>query len=61
MNRQSIKNMPSSGPKDQSLNAFKAWMLEIARRLTTDQNGIKLTDAEWTKYWQEFWAERFKK
>ncbi len=61
MNRQSIEKVPSSGPKDQSLNAFKAWILEIAGRLTTNQNGVNFTEAEWLKYWQEFWAEKFKK
>lgn len=60
MNSQSTDQGTSSGPKDRSLNAFKAWILEIAKRLTTEQSGIKLTEAEWTKYWKEFWSGKLK-
>jgi hypothetical protein len=40
-----------SGPKDQTLNAYKAWIRDIARRLTTEKSSIKLTEAEWAAYW----------
>jgi sulfur relay (sulfurtransferase) DsrC/TusE family protein len=47
-----------SRPKDRSLEAFKLWMTEIAERLTTQKEMIKLTDEEWKKNWKEFWQQK---
>jgi hypothetical protein len=52
--------MNASAPKDQSLNAYKTWMLEIAGRLTNQESGLKLTEEEWIRFWKEFWRERFR-
>jgi sulfur relay (sulfurtransferase) DsrC/TusE family protein len=49
-----------SRPKDKSLEAYKAWMSEIAARLTT-QKSIKLTEEEWRKSWKDFWQHKFKR
>ena len=46
-----------SHPRDRSLAAYKIWMMEIALRLTTKQNTIELTDAEWVAYWKDYWNE----
>jgi hypothetical protein len=47
-----------SRPKDQSLEAYKAWMSEIAKRLTTQKTMIYLTEEEWKKSWKEFWEQK---
>jgi hypothetical protein len=52
------QSMAFSRPKDKSVEAYKAWIMEIARRLTTEPNGIKLTQAEWLASWKEFWNEK---
>ena len=33
-----------SGPKDRSLEAFKAWFMEIVKRLTKEGTEIELTE-----------------
>jgi hypothetical protein len=58
MKSQSADRVTTSGPKDPSLNAYKAWIREIARRLTTETSTIKLTEEEWTAYWKDFWKEK---
>jgi hypothetical protein len=52
------KRIPLSRPKDKSVEAYKAWMMEIADRLTTEPTAIKLTQAEWVANWKEFWTEK---
>lgn len=47
------KKVELSHPKDESLEAYKAWVLEIARRLTKTE--FKLTEQEWIENWKEFW------
>jgi sulfur relay (sulfurtransferase) DsrC/TusE family protein len=49
-----------SRPKDKSLEAYKAWISEIAARLTT-QKSIKLTEEEWRKSWKDFWQQKLKR
>ena len=60
MKSQTTDRETMSGPKDQSLNAYKAWIRDIARRLTTTKSAIELTEAEWTAYWQDFWKEKYR-
>jgi hypothetical protein len=45
-------------PKDKSLEAYKVWIMEIAKRLTTDRMGIKWTKEEWIANWKKFWQEK---
>jgi len=49
-----------SHPKDRSLKAYKAWIEEIANRLTTDKAILKMTNEEWTESWKEFWQKKSK-
>jgi len=52
------KRVTFSRPKDKSVEAYKAWMMEIARRLTTGHTAIKLTESEWVANCKEFWTEK---
>ena len=52
------KRVRLSRPKDKSVESYKAWIMEIARRLTTEPNAIKLTQAEWMANCKEFWTDR---
>ena len=47
-----------SRPKDKSVEAYKAWIMEIAERLTTEKNKIRLTEAEWRLHWKDYWKEK---
>ena len=58
MNDQTISKQTVSRPKDQSLIAYKDWIAELAGRLTTQKESIRLTEAEWIAHWREFWKER---
>lgn len=58
MNRQSIQLSTRSGPRDQTLPAYKAWVEDIAKRLTTMESNLKLTEKEWITFWREFWKEK---
>ena len=60
MKSQSTDRVTLSGPKDQTLDAYKDWIEDIARRLTTQKSTIKLTEAEWTAYWKDFWKEKYR-
>jgi len=44
--------------KDRSFEAYKAWIMEIARRLTTKETKIELTEQEWIENWKEFLKEK---
>jgi hypothetical protein len=61
MNSQPADRASLTGPYDRSLDAYKTWILEIARRLTTEHSTLKLTEEEWVMYWKEFWKEKFKR
>jgi len=47
-----------SRTKDKSLEAYKAWIMEIAGRLTTQATEIKLTEEEWIENWKAFLKEK---
>ena len=49
------KSITVSRPKDKSLEAYKAWMMELAERLTRAKTGIKWTEKEWIENWKKFW------
>ena len=53
------QKVTASRPVDKSVEAYKAWIMEIARRLTTDPTKIQLTEAEWIANRTEFWNEKF--
>lgn len=45
------------GPKDMSLDAYKAWFMEAVKRLTKAGTEINLTEEEWIESWREYWEE----
>lgn len=47
------KKVDVSLPKDRSLKAYKAWVKELANRLTKTE--FELTEEEWIENWKEFW------
>ena len=51
------KKVAVSRPKDRSLEAYKVWMLDIYKKLTTQQGKIKLTEEDWIANWTEYWKE----
>ncbi|HEX9385062.1 MAG TPA: hypothetical protein VF918_01995 [Anaerolineales bacterium] len=55
------KEVTFSRPKDQSLKAYKVWISEIAKRLTTQNTMLKLTEDEWRKSWKEYWQQKFRR
>jgi hypothetical protein len=59
MNSETTKQVFSSHPRDKSLDAFKTWIIDIARRLTTEKSTIEFTEAEWTAFWRDFWREKY--
>jgi len=56
MENKSFKKVAVFRPKDESLEAYKAWMTQLARKLTADT--IKWTEEEWIANWKKFWKER---
>jgi hypothetical protein len=47
-----------SQPQDRSVEAYKAWILGIAQRLTTGTDSMNLTDLEWKQHWKEYWNSK---
>ncbi|MEO7841057.1 MAG: hypothetical protein ABIU06_17085 [Anaerolineales bacterium] len=41
-----------------SLDAYKAWIMEIARQLTTQKTELELTEQEWRANWKAFLKEK---
>lgn len=58
METQRNSKLRFSQPGDKSVEAYKAWIMEIAERLTTEKNKIELTEAEWRLYWRDYWKEK---
>ena len=45
-----------SRPKDESLEAFKAWINETTLKLNPNAKDY-VTEEEWRKKWQQFWGK----
>jgi hypothetical protein len=43
-------------PKDKSLEAYKEWVKDIAKRLTKTE--FLLSEQEWIESWKEFWKAK---
>jgi hypothetical protein len=56
MENKSFKKVTVFRPKDESFEAYKAWMTELAKNLTTDP--IKWREEEWIANWKKFWKEK---
>jgi len=57
MNTQLQNRTTFSRPRDTSVEAYKAWIMEIAQRLTTAKEVIQFTENEWLTNWKEYWQE----
>jgi len=57
MDNKPYKKFTVSRPKDKSLEAYKAWIWELAKKLTTGKPELKWTEEEWIANWKEFWKE----
>jgi hypothetical protein len=55
MEIKSFRKVTIFRPKDESLEAYKAWMTELAKNLTTEP--IKWTEEEWVANWKKFWKQ----
>ena len=49
-----------SRPKDESLEAYKAWISGLFFRMTGKTEST-MTDEDWEKRWREFWSKDTKK
>jgi hypothetical protein len=58
MKDKSSEKPTRSSPKDKSLEAYKVWIQELARRFTTQKYEVDLTDGEWVVSWKEYWREK---
>ena len=58
MENKHYKIVNASRPTDKSLEAYKAWMMELAKKLTTGQTTVKWTEKEWIAHWKKFWKEK---
>jgi len=56
MEEKSNEQPTISRPKDKSLEAYKAWVKELAGRFTTHKYKVNLTEKEWIESWKEYWA-----
>jgi len=57
MNTQLQHRTTISRPRDKSVEAYKAWIMEIAQWLTTAKELIQFTEKEWLTSWKEYWQE----
>ena len=58
MDNKPYKQFNVSRPKDRSLEAYKAWIMELAKKITTGRATVKWTEEEWIAHWEKFWKER---
>ena len=45
-------------PEDTSLAAYKDWILDLCKRLTTKETCILFTEEEWVANWKAYWKEQ---
>lgn len=46
-----------SRPRDESLQAFKDWILEFTEKLTGKPAKSAMTEKEWEQKWRAFWDQ----
>ena len=47
-----------SSPKDESLESFKAWIIELSERLTgVSGDDGSISEDEWKTMWEDFWKK----
>ena len=57
MQNTSKQRETQSHPQDKSFEAYKVWVEEISKRLTTDYSKVSFTEAEWKANWRQFWNQ----
>ncbi len=58
MENKQYKSITVTGPKDRSLEAYKAWMMDMANMLTTQPTEIRWTEEEWITNWKKYWGKK---
>jgi hypothetical protein len=57
MENKPYKSITVTTPKDRSLEAYKAWIMDIAKRLITGTE-VRWTEEEWIANWEKYWKEK---
>ena len=52
------KRITIARPKNRSLEAYKAWMMDLSEQFTTEKTDIQWTEEEWIVKWKRFWKEK---
>lgn len=53
----STQKLTFSAPKDESLEAYKEWIIDTLSALhDKDMDSSLLSDEEWMQAWKEFWS-----
>jgi hypothetical protein len=58
MENKPYKSIDITGPKDRSLEAYKTWMMEMAKKLTTQPTEVRWTEEEWITNWKKYWKKK---
>jgi hypothetical protein len=57
MENKPYKSVTVTGPKDRSLEGYKAWIRDLAKNLTIGTD-VRWTDEEWIASWKTYWKEK---
>jgi len=57
METQLNKTAAVSGPKDNSLDSYKAWIMGVDQPRSEENTKMIFTDAELAAGWREYWSE----
>jgi hypothetical protein len=57
MENKPFKSITVTRPQDRSLEAYKAWMMDLAKKLTTGSAELKWTEEEWITNWKKYWKK----
>jgi hypothetical protein len=52
-----MKRIFFSRPRDKSLQAYKAWILNTLKRINPDAKDDSMTEEKWIEHWQKFWSK----
>jgi hypothetical protein len=58
MENKPYKSITVTAPKDRSLEAYKAWIMDIAKKVTTASTEVRWTEEEWAANWKKYWKEK---
>lgn len=57
MENRSYKSVTVMRPANRSLEAYKAWMRELAKKLSKHSE-VKWIEEEWIANWKRFWKDK---